>query len=257
MMSVEKNISTHPISISDLTLIKVIFLVFIPTTILTTVYVILGFVQNAIPSILLFFALAGLILSPVQLIILLRASKQEFGSFTLRSALVNQGKAGWKRTLIIGLLLFGFAGIMYATLAPLERSLFVPLSDKLAAIIPAYFDWTNLENLRQYPRNILLLTSVVYIIFNVFVGPIVEELYFRGYLTAKLSRFGIGAPIIITVLFSLYHFWLPFQNLFRISAFLPAAYFAWKEKNIYISIVFHCICNLFSTVSTLVALYSA
>lgn len=146
---------------------------------------------------------------------------------------------------------------MYVTMAPLEKSLFAPLSGKLAAVTPAYFDWTNFEYLRQYPGGILLLTSVVYFIFNVFVGPIVEELYFRGYLTAKLSRYGIGAPIIVTVLFSLYHLWLPFQNLFRISAFFPAAYFAWKEKNIYISIVFHCISNLFSTVSFLVALYSA
>ena len=62
-MLAEKNISTNPISSGDLSLIKVILLVFIPTTILTTVYVILGFVQNSIPSILLFFALVPLILS--------------------------------------------------------------------------------------------------------------------------------------------------------------------------------------------------
>lgn len=254
-MPIENNISTRPISSTDLPLIKVILLIFIPTTILTAVYVILGVVQNAIPPILLFYVLAALILFPIELTIILRASKREFGSYSLRSAWVNQKKAGWLRTLIIGLLLFGFAGIMSITLAPLEKSLFAPLSTKLAENLP-YFDWANIDYLRQYPRGILLLMSVVYFIFNVFVGPIVEELYFRGYLTSKLSRFGVGAPIIVTVLFSLYHLWLPFQNLFRISVFFPAAYFAWKEKNIYISIVFHCVSNLFSTIMVLVGLYS-
>jgi membrane protease YdiL (CAAX protease family) len=140
----------------------------------------------------------------------------------------------------------------------LERSLVAPLTAKLAAITPAHFDWTwtNIDYFRQFPRGILLLMSVVYIILNVFVGPIVEELYFRGYLTSKLSRFGVGAPIIVTVLFSLYHLWLPFQNLFRIAVFFPAAYFAWKEKNIFISMVFHCVSNLFSTISFLIALYA-
>ncbi len=153
-------------------------------------------------------------------------------------------------------LLFGFAGIMSITLAPLEKSLTAPLSARLAAVLPAYFDWTNLDHFRQYSGVSLLLMSTAYLILNGFVGPIVEELFFRGYLTSKLSRYGKGAPVIITVLFSLYHFWLPFQNLFRISVFLPAAYFTWKEKNLYIGMVFHCISNIFTVISFLIALYA-
>lgn len=258
MIAVEEKSSIQPQDSNNFSLFKVIVLVFVPTILLTTVYVILGFSQTKIPSILLFYVLALLILFPIELAVIFRASKKEFGSYSLRSALVNQKKAGWKRTLFIALLLFGFAGIMSITLAPLEKSLVAPLVNKLAAITPAHFDWTwtNFESFRQYPRQILLLMSIVYLILNVVVGPIVEELYFRGYLTSKLSRFGVGAPIIITILFSLYHLWLPFLNLFRIAVFFPAAYFAWKEKNIFISMAFHCISNLFSTVSFLVALYS-
>lgn len=256
-MSVENTVTIEPQKSKDLSLIKVILLVFVPTTILTAAYLVVGFAQKAIPSLFLFYALALLILFPIELGVILRASKKEFGRYSFQSALVGQRKADWKRTLIIGLLLFSLAGILSITLAPLERSLTAPLSNKLNAVISSYFDWTNLANFKQYPKSILLLTSITYLILNVFVGPIVEELYFRGYLTSKMSRFGRVAPVIITVLFSLYHFWLPFQNLFRICVFLPAAYLAWKEKNIYIAIVFHCLCNLFSSISLLVALYSA
>ncbi len=239
----------------NFSLTKVIFLIFVPTTILTTIYVILGHVQETIPSLLLFFVLALFILFPIELAVVLCASKKEFGSYSVRSAFVNQEKTNWKKTLLYGFLLFGFAGIVSATVGPLEILLTTPVSNKLAEIIPTYFDWNNMQNLRQYPKNILLLTCFAYGILNVLVGPVIEELYFRGYLTSKISRLGKWSPVIITVLFSLYHLWLPLQNIFRICIFLPASYIAWKEKNIYISIVFHCLCNLLSTISFIVAVF--
>ena len=90
--------------------------------------------------------------------------------------------------------------------------------------------------------------SLLYIVLSV-AGAVVEELFFRGYLTSHYEKQTPFTPIIITVLFSLYHLWLPFNNLFRIFAFAPAAYMAYKKKNIYVSICFHCLCNLFSTLN--------
>ncbi|NLT40253.1 MAG: CPBP family intramembrane metalloprotease, partial [Clostridiales bacterium] len=63
------------------------------------------------------------------------------------------------------------------------------------------------------------------------------------------------APLIVTVLFSLYHLWLPLENIFRIFAFFPAAFVAMKKKNIYITIAFHCLCNLFSTAGFIISVY--
>jgi len=240
----------------NMSLTKLLGLVFIPTTLLTLVYIIVGQLQDTIPSLLLFFLLATVILSPIELFVVLYASKKEYGSYSLKSAFSNHKKMSWWKIFIYGFLLFGFAGLMSATIAPLENMLMAPLADKLAHILPESFNWGNMEKLNQYPKNILLLTWVAYFVFNVIIGPIVEELFFRGYLTSRISKFGKWAPVIITVLFSLYHFWLPLNNLFRIAIFLPASYFAWKEKNIYISIVFHCLCNLFATISFIVAVYA-
>ena len=232
-------------------------LIFIPTTLLTTAYIVIGQLQEAIPSILLFFILASVILFPIELGVILIGGKKKYGIYSLKSAYSCHKNMSLKKILLYGVLLFGFAGLMSLTIAPLEKILTQGLSDQLYQNIPVYFQWDNIEYLKQYSKNIVLKTCVVFFIFNVIIGPIVEELFFRGFLTSKIRRFGKWAPFIITILFSIYHFWLPFNNIFRIIIFFPAAYVAWKEKNIYISIVFHCLCNLISTISFILAVYVA
>jgi uncharacterized protein len=239
---------------SNLSMRRVLFLVFAPTSLLTLAYVLAGhLLQDSIPALLLFFLLAMVMLFPVQLFVVALASKRQYGSYSLKSAFSDHQELSWWKIVLYGSLLWGFAGLMTVTLAPLETMLFAPIVERLAPILPPYFDWNNLAYLQQYPRNILLLTCVVYFTLNGFIGPMVEELFFRGYLTAKIDRFGKSAPFIMTVLFSLYHFWLPFSNVFRIIVFYAAAYVAWKKKNIYIAIVFHVLSNLVSAVGFIAA----
>ncbi|HCF90654.1 MAG TPA: hypothetical protein DER41_12000 [Firmicutes bacterium] len=242
-------------SIEQISIPKLLCLIFIPTSVLTIVYIFAGLAQNVIPSLILFYLCAAFTLFPIELGIVMYASKKEYGSFSLKSAFSRYSKMSWWKVFLYGSLLFAFAGIMSVTLAPLENNLFAPISNYLKQITPEYFDWANIEYFGQYSKGILLFTFIGYLLFNVIVGPIVEELLFRGYLTPKMSRFGNWAPLIVTVLFSLYHLWLPFNNLFRISVFFPAAFVAWKKKNIYISIVFHCLCNLISSISLIVSVY--
>ena len=241
----------------EISIAHLLGLIFIPTTLLTTAYIAIGQLQDAIPSILLFFLLASVILFPLELGIILIGSKKKYGSYSLKSAFSDHKNMSLKKILLYGILLFGCAGLMSLTIAPLENILTQGLSNQLYQNIPVYFHWDNIEYLKQYSKNIVLITCVAFFIFNVIIGPIVEELFFRGFLTSKIRRLGTWSPLIITVLFSLYHFWLPFNNIFRIMIFFPAAYVAWKEKNIYISMVFHCLCNLFSTISFILVVYVA
>ena len=245
-------------SVEQISIPKLLCLIFIPTLILTKIYVIAGFsglVQNTIPSLLLFYLCAAFILFPIEIGVVMSASKKEYGSYSLKSAFSRHSPMSWWKVFLYGSPLFAFAGIMSITIAPLETKLLAPISNQLAQVTPAYFDWTNVENVKQYPQGIILLTCIGYFLFNVIVGPITEELFFRGYLMSKISRFGNFAPLIITVLFSLYHLWLPFNNLFRIAVFFPGAWFAWKHKNIYIAMVLHCLCNLLTSVSFIMAVF--
>lgn len=67
----------------------------------------------------------------------------------------------------------------------------------------------------------IVLGFVFALTFNGVVGPVVEELYFRGHLLPRIDRYGRWAPVLNTVLFSLYHFWTPWQNPAHILGILP------------------------------------
>jgi len=53
---------------------------------LTSVYVLLGHVQETIPSLLLFYICATLILFPIEIGVVLNASKKEYGIYSLKGS---------------------------------------------------------------------------------------------------------------------------------------------------------------------------
>lgn len=226
--------------------------IFVPTTILSATYLALGHFCK-IPHLLLFCILGTVTLVPIELGMILCASKKENGTYSLKSAFVGQEKLPIWKILLIAFIFFGVAGLLSAFVAPIENQIMAEVRATVLGNLPTGFDWTNYEYMKSYSRPILILLCVYYCVFNVLIGPITEELFFRGYLTSHYEKQSWFTPILIAILFSLYHFWLPFNNVFRILAFAPVAYVAYKKKNIYISICFHCMCNLFSSISFVLA----
>jgi hypothetical protein len=85
-----------------------------------------------------------------------------------------------------------------------------------------------------------------------FLFPVVEELYFRGYLLPRMSRFGWAAPFLNYALFSLYHFWQPYNlpTLFVVS--LPMVIGVWKTKNVRVGVYTHILLNTIGGVLALI-----
>ncbi len=119
------------------------------------------------------------------------------------------------------------------------------------AIIDTLFGWLpdwfvrpiDIDRIGDYSRDAWLVTLLAYLVLNGFVGPIVEELYFRGYLLPRMEWMGRWAPLVNISLFSLYHFWSPWQLLGRILGFGPTVYAVrWKE-NVYLGMIVHCSLN--------------
>lgn len=218
--------------------LKVVLLAFTPSFITTLLYIVLGKIQNVIPSILLFFLCAVICLFPFELYVINKNKKNLFMKSDLK---------WWKLILIIGML-FGVAGIIINFITPLEHHLFSNTINKVNDITPTYFNWDT-DNLKNYSNAMILCTCVLYFALNVIIGPVIEEFFFRGVLTEKLKKYNYIAPIFVTIVFSLYHLWLPFDNLFRISVFILPSILTYKYKDIRIGIGFHCACNLFSTAS--------
>lgn len=108
-------------------------------------------------------------------------------------------------------------------------------------------DWFFLtEDFSRYSSLALISTWALGLVVNGFAGPVVEELYFRGYLLPRISRLGAWAPFVNAVLFSLYHLFTPWQTVGRIVALLPAVYAAWWKRSIRISIGVHVLGNVSS-----------
>lgn len=238
----------------NMTIPKLFLVTLVPSAIFTILYFALGMVWQGIPSIALFFILSTLTLFVFELAVVLTANKREYGRIGLQIVFSKCKKMPWWKIFLYGFVLFTIAGIMSVTVGALEDWIFATPSKCLYAILPEYFNWSNFEFVKQYPKSIVVFTAILYFIMNVLICPIIEEIYFRGYLTEKMKRYGIAAPILVSVAFSFYHWWLPFNNIFRICTFAIAFIVAYKKENIYISMAFHCFCNLFSTISFIVAL---
>jgi membrane protease YdiL (CAAX protease family) len=119
-----------------------------------------------------------------------------------------------------------------------------------------FFDTGLMESLSGYSRGTLLLTGVLFTI-SVTAGALVEELYFRGYLLPHMPDRGIWTPLLNTLLFSLYHFWSPWQNVARILAIFPYIYLTWRKRSLAIAITVHCTLNLISGIALTVSLLNA
>ena len=157
--------------------------IFVPTTILSLSYLILGHFCN-MPYILLFCILDTVILVPIELGMILLASKKEYGEYSLKSAFDGQEKLALWKIVLIAFVFLGVAGLLSAFIVPFENQIFAQMRTALLNGLPTGFDWTNYEYIKSFSKPTLIFTCVYYCIFNVLIGPIIEELFFRGYLTS-------------------------------------------------------------------------
>lgn len=204
------------------------------------------------PSLMSLLLAILLILIPFELGLLLYQGKKLNGRFSLKGVvLFCEPIPVWQIILlVVGLVLW--SGLMFTLLPKVDRY-----------FIQSWFAWfpswslpaNTMGNPDQYSGFALKLTVLVCLALNGIAGPIVEELYFRGYLLPRIPSSRWIAPLINVLLFSLYHFFSPWQNITRILALLPLVYVvAWK-RNIHIGIWAHCILNIIGMASLFALLF--
>ena len=101
-----------------------------------------------------------------------------------------------------------------------------------------------MRDFNGYAPKIIIITLMLNLVLNGAVAPFLEEIYFRGYLLPRMKTWGKSAPIISTLLFSLYHFWQPQIYLTLIIALVPMTYLTWKTQSIKLAIYTHCGLNI-------------
>jgi len=120
--------------------------------------------------------------------------------------------------------------------------------------VPAGFSATTAADAASYstyPRTILLITFGSLILINGVAAPIVEELYFRGYLMPRISRFRWKTPILEDVLFALYHIWQPWAYVIILLTMISYIAPVFRKRNIYIGVWAHMSLNLLGNIAFL------
>lgn len=193
------------------------------------------------PGIFALFLGISLVVAPIELGYLLYQAKRTTGTWSLAAVVGYRERLSTRQYLRLGVPLIAWWILMLL--------IFVPVIDPW--IGDTFFGWLP-ETIREFSTfedddststSALVMLLVVAFAFNGFVGPVIEELYFRGHLLPRIEWLGRWAPVLNAVLFSVYHFWTPWQNIGRIVAMLPWVFVVWRTRSIYLSLIVHMAVN--------------
>lgn len=216
---------------------KAIVLHLFPGMVIMSVFTLLSLATrsfSSLPPIFWFTVAIPLGLIPTELGYLLYLGKQRNGKLSLKGIIAYQVPLKWSQylwmipvafvSLIALAIIAGIAdGIIYS-------NLFSWWPDRINMSIVDPLTWT------------LPVVIVMNSIFSNIIAPVIEEMYFRGYLLPRLERFGRWAILINTFLFALYHFWSPWHLVQRTISSIPLAVFA-KYGSLKVSMIAHVLAN--------------
>jgi uncharacterized protein len=182
------------------------------------------------------------VIVPLELGYLLLHAKRTTGSWSLGGAIDYRARLPRRRVALLA----GLGALWFLVFFVLSTAF---LDDWLAttffAWLPdAILQFSTLDGGDQASTAAIGVLLAIAFVFNGFVGPVVEELYFRGHLLPRIDRLGRWAPVLNTTLFSLYHLWTPWQNPARIIGFLPISWMAWRKRSVSVAIVAHVTINV-------------
>ena len=137
--------------------------------------------------------------------------------------------------------------LLEVVLAAAAFAITVPLTQLIQTRLFGWWpqEWTiRLGTDGQYSDGALLMTAVLMLLGTVLAAPIVEELYFRGFLLPRMPhRLGRWRVPVHVVLFAGYHLWSLWLLPTRVLAILPLAYIALRTRDVRIGIVAHVVIN--------------
>ena len=177
---------------------------------------------------------------PLVLGILLYQSRKETGHFSVWEVIAYRRPIPlWQYLIFVPLLcIWYFQG----------SSIWTSLQNDLFTSLPWLPRW--LENPLPFVDQgshsslVMTITLGVALISSGIIAPIIEELYFRGFLLPRIDRLGVWAVLLNVLLFAFHHLWSPLVNPGRILAWFPIIFIVWRKQNIYIGLYVHLITNL-------------
>ncbi|HSK91813.1 MAG TPA: CPBP family intramembrane glutamic endopeptidase [Euzebyales bacterium] len=208
-----------------------------------------------IDPIFAFFGGIGAVLVPIELGYLVVYARRATGSWSpLRAVDYRERLRGGRLALLtVGLTAWFLLGLVVSIAFLDER-----LATGIFSWMPdALLQFAIVEEGEPPTSGALVAFVLIAFVCNGVLGPITEELYFRGHLLPRLAPYGRWAPVINTVLFGIYHFFMPWRYPAIILGFLPITWMAWRERSVYVSIAAHVTINMITVLLILGAVLAA
>jgi membrane protease YdiL (CAAX protease family) len=194
---------------------------------------------RGVPALFALLLATLLVLIPFEFGFLLYQAKRRTGTSSWRAVVEFREPLPAKQYLLWPFLLFVWGFLSSALASPLDQA----FGQGLFSWLPDWYYPASADAFKSVSRSMMWAIFLLGLVVGGFLGPIVEELYFRGYLLPRLARFGRWAPLLHAVLFSVYHFWTPWQNPSRLLLMIPMTYLVWWKRNIYLAMIAHCALN--------------
>jgi uncharacterized protein len=194
------------------------------------------------PALLALILGIGVVIAPLELGYLGIHARRTTGSWSPLAAVDYRTVLPLRRLLLLG---GGLAAFMMtfvvAHMLVLDRVI-SPLFSWMPATL---FQFASIEEGGDpLIGGALAVMLVAVFVLNGIVGPVTEELYFRGHLLPRIDRFGPWAPVLNTVLFALYHLWTPWRWPQVLFGSLPANWLAWRKRTVWLPMATHVMVNL-------------
>lgn len=205
--------------------------------------------SSPFPPLLAFLLAILLVDLPLLLGLMLVEGKRLNGRYSLDGVVLFREKVPWKTFALVFVSVFALVFVLINLLTPINSI----IVEGAFSWLP---DWTFLEEQSQYEpyaKNVLVLIFTFQLILTGIILPWVEELYFRGYLLPRISRFRLWAPLLGGLFFALYHIWslYGFLTVFLLGTVL--GYTVWWTRDIRLSISLHVFANVLTRLMFLMA----
>ena len=188
------------------------------------------------------------VLVPLQLGGVLYQGWRRDGRLSLRGAMpYRQPMPAWQYLVFVPALI-GWYLAVHGVWQPIQAA----LADRLAWLPPWLLDPLPSDSAQSHSAAAVLTTTVLRVLCTGIIAPVVEELYFRGYLLPRIERLGWRAAALNAGLFSLYHLWTPLLVPGRFLAWLPIVWVVRRQRSIYLGIVVHLALNLLGVIGPLI-----
>jgi len=217
---------------------------FYPGIIITLFYVLVSepLVSIGYPGLTALLLAEIFVLAPVGLTHLFWKGKSLNGKFSLKNVVYYTKQISLKQYLIWSLIGIVACFLIYIPLYPIG----LYIKENLFSWLPEwYFD----PGFGTSDSQLIAKVFLFGIFIDGIIGPVVEELFFRGYLLPRMAYLRNWAPVLNGLLFGLYHFWQP-HNYVAITAIgIILSWIVWKKQNVYLGIIIHCSINIMGAIA--------